>query len=126
MAMIRPPSRSVRPAYWMRKNRALGVRRHEAVVSFLGHLVDKAGELATSGRVDDHDVQAVEPLFGLGRQPAQVRQAALIGLHRQRPAARGGHLADHPAGCLSIGEIAEHHRGAVRGQPLHDRPAYPP
>jgi hypothetical protein len=64
--------------------------RHEPVVVVLGHLVDQARQAAR--RVDDHDVEAVQVLLGLPRQPPQVIQAALIGLDGEGPAPGLGDL----------------------------------
>ena len=65
-------------------------------------------------------------LPGLPGQPPQVIQAALVGLHRDGPAAVLGHLADHLPRSGLVLQIAEHHRGPVSRQPFDDRPAYPP
>ena len=105
------------------EERPLGVHRHVPVVGVLGHLVDQHDRAA--GRVDDHDVEPIQVLVRLPGQPSQVVQAALVGLHREGPAAVLTDLADHrPRGGLVL-QVAEHHCGSVGGQPLHDRPAYP-
>jgi hypothetical protein len=106
------------------EERSSGRGGHELVVAFLGHLVDHLRQGAR--RVDDHDVQPAEPRFGLRRQPPQVIEAALVGPQGIRPAARAGDLGDDALRGDLVREVAEQHRGAVRRQPLHDRPAYPP
>jgi len=54
-------------------------------------------------------------LIGLSRQPPQVFQAALVGLHGERPSAGLGDLADHPLRGGLVLQVAEHHRGPVGG-----------
>ncbi len=65
-------------------------------------------------------------LIRLPGQPPQVIQAALVGPHRDGPAAVLGDLTDHAGRGGLVLQVAEHHRGPLGGQPLHDRPAYPP
>ena len=65
-------------------------------------------------------------LVRLCGRPSQVVQAALVGPYGENLAAVLADLADHFPGCGLVLQVAEHHRGSVGGQPLHDRPAYPP
>jgi hypothetical protein len=78
------------------------------------------------GGVAHDDVQAVKPFFRLGEQVVQVRQAALVGAHRERLTAGFLDLAhDFPCGGL-VPQVAENHRRAVRGEPRDDRAADSP
>jgi hypothetical protein len=118
-----PATVAQRPARVLdQEERPARVDRHEPVVVVLGEVLDHGGR--AGGRVADDDVQPAQSLLRHGAQAPQVSQAPLIGPDGEGPAAGVGDLADHAVrGGLVLHE-AEYDRGAVTGQPFHDRPAY--
>ena len=64
--------------------------------------------------------------LGLLEQPPYVAQAAKVGPDRPGRAAARPDRLDHLAGGRPMVDEAEHHRRAVTGQALHDRPADAP